>query len=61
MCQCSQARIQVSKTIPIDDNTREVAVRLVDGQVQIVLIDHADRVEVMPLRMLPEAAARRAA
>ena len=40
-----------SLRIPIDDRIREVALRDVDGQHELVLVDHAGREETVPVRL----------
>jgi hypothetical protein len=51
-----------SKPIPTGEQTQEVAVRLIDGgQVELVLVDHEGRREVVPVALQPVACAKRAA
>jgi hypothetical protein len=51
----------MSNRIPLGEHTEEVRVRIVDGKVELVLIDHSGEVESVPVRMEPETERRAAA
>lgn len=52
---------KVSKRIPIGEHTEEVRVRIIDGKVELVLIDHDGTVQSVPVRMETETERRAAA
>jgi hypothetical protein len=45
----------------VQDDTEEIAVRVVDGRTELVLIDHEGREDVVPVRMLERQVVRPAA
>ena len=49
-----------SKPIPLGEQTREVSVRETDGRIELVLIDHEERQEGVPIVMQPTPAKRAA-
>jgi hypothetical protein len=44
---------QISKRIPLGEHTEEVRVRITNGKVEIVLIDHSGSVQSVPVQMEP--------
>ena len=45
---------QLSKRIPLGEHTEEVRVRITNGKVELVLIDHSGSVSSVPVKMEPE-------
>jgi hypothetical protein len=52
---------QKSQRIPIDDDTEEVRVKSHDGRVELVLVDHAGREQVVQVALRPVTCDQRAA
>lgn len=50
-----------SQRIPLDERTREVVLREVDGKHELVLVDHAGREETVAVRLRETQMGRRAA